>query len=178
MLRDPIPSPALNLRRQLRLRRTQLFHPRPQPRSIKRVDRKSPITTLRASQPALQPLARAPRRIGQRRVHNLHQLSISRRQLHTAKHTRFAHHRPAILLPRLQFGANLSSATRSVRMPEVHSTVIPALRYRNAPAAIDWLCNVIGFERHAVHEGPAGTIGHAELTIGGGMIMLGSEKGR
>lgn len=61
-------------------------------------------------------------------------------------------------------------------MPEVHSTVIPALRYRNAPAAIDWLCNVIGFERHAVHEGPAGTIGHAELTIGGGMIMLGSEK--
>ena len=25
------------------------------------------------------------------------------------------------------------------------STVIPALRYRNAPAAIDWLCRVFGF---------------------------------
>ena len=56
------------------------------------------------------------------------------------------------------------------------STVIPALRYRNAPAAIDWLCSVIGFERHAVYEGPDGTIGHAELTLHGGMIMLGSAK--
>src|SRR5580698_3621773 len=56
------------------------------------------------------------------------------------------------------------------------STVIPALRYRNAPAAIDWLCSVIGFERHAVYEGPEGTIGHAELTLNGGMIMLGSAK--
>jgi len=56
------------------------------------------------------------------------------------------------------------------------STVIPALRYRNAPAAIDWLCSVIGFERHAVYDGPDGTIGHAELTLNGGMIMLGSAK--
>jgi uncharacterized glyoxalase superfamily protein PhnB len=56
------------------------------------------------------------------------------------------------------------------------STVIPALRYRNAPAAIDWLCNVLGFERHAVHEGPDGSIGHAELSLNGGMIMLGSAK--
>jgi len=61
-------------------------------------------------------------------------------------------------------------------MTETHSTVIPALRYRNAPAAIDWLCSVIGFERHAVYEGPDGTISHAELTLNGGMIMLGSAK--
>jgi uncharacterized glyoxalase superfamily protein PhnB len=61
-------------------------------------------------------------------------------------------------------------------MPESRSTVIPALRYKDAPAAIDWLCNVIGFERKAVYEGPNGTIGHAELTLGGGMIMLGSAK--
>jgi uncharacterized glyoxalase superfamily protein PhnB len=56
------------------------------------------------------------------------------------------------------------------------STVIPALRYRNAPAAIEWLCSVIGFSRHAVYEGENGTIGHAELTLNGGMIMLGSAK--
>jgi uncharacterized glyoxalase superfamily protein PhnB len=56
------------------------------------------------------------------------------------------------------------------------STIIPALRYRNAPAAIDWLCRVFGFERHAVYEGPNGTIGHAELTLNGGMVMLGSAK--
>jgi len=56
------------------------------------------------------------------------------------------------------------------------STVIPALRYRNAPAAIDWLCQVIGFERHAVYETEPGVIGHAELALNGGMIMLGSAK--
>jgi uncharacterized glyoxalase superfamily protein PhnB len=56
------------------------------------------------------------------------------------------------------------------------STIIPALRYRNAPAAIDWLCQVLGFERRAVYPGPNDTIGHAELTLGGGMIMLGSQK--
>lgn len=56
------------------------------------------------------------------------------------------------------------------------STVIPALRYRNASAAIDWLCHVFGFEKHAIHHGPDNTIGHAELKLGGGMIMLGSER--
>lgn len=54
------------------------------------------------------------------------------------------------------------------------STVIPGMQYRNAPAAIEWLCSVLGFERHAVYPGPDNTIMHAELTLGGGMIMLGS----
>jgi uncharacterized glyoxalase superfamily protein PhnB len=53
---------------------------------------------------------------------------------------------------------------------------MPTLRYRDAHAAIDWLCNVLGFARHAVYPGPDNTIGHAELTLNGGMIMLGSEK--
>jgi uncharacterized glyoxalase superfamily protein PhnB len=59
-------------------------------------------------------------------------------------------------------------------MSESRSTVIPALRYRNAPAAIDWFCQVFGFEKKAVYEGPDGSIMHAELTLNGGMIMLGS----
>jgi uncharacterized glyoxalase superfamily protein PhnB len=33
------------------------------------------------------------------------------------------------------------------------ATVIPALRYRNAPAAIEWLCSAFGFEKHAVMLG-------------------------
>ena len=57
-----------------------------------------------------------------------------------------------------------------------NSTVMPALRYRDAPAAIDWLCQVLGFARHAVYTNPDGSIAHAELTLGGGMIMLGSHK--
>ncbi len=56
------------------------------------------------------------------------------------------------------------------------STIMPALRYQDAPAAIEWLCNVLGFERHAVYPGPDGTIAHAELTLNGGMVMLGSQK--
>ena len=62
-------------------------------------------------------------------------------------------------------------------MPDLSaSLIIPALRYRDAPAAIDWLCRVFGFSKHAVYPGPDHTIGHAELTLGGGMIMLGSHK--
>ena len=61
-------------------------------------------------------------------------------------------------------------------MRESSSTIIPGHRYRNAAAAIEWLCSVLGFERHAVYQGEDGTIAHAELTLGGGMIMLGTGK--
>ena len=61
-------------------------------------------------------------------------------------------------------------------MADSRSTVIPAFRYRDAPAAIEWLCKVLGFTRHAVYEGASGEINHAELALGGGMIMLGSMK--
>ncbi len=59
---------------------------------------------------------------------------------------------------------------------QTNSTIMPTLRYRNAPAAIDWLCEVLGFARHAVYSNPDGSIAHAELTLGNGMIMLGSVK--
>jgi uncharacterized glyoxalase superfamily protein PhnB len=61
-------------------------------------------------------------------------------------------------------------------MAETRSTVIPGHRYRNAAAAIDWLSKVFGFEQHVVYKGEDGSIAHAELTLGGGMIMLGSGK--
>lgn len=54
------------------------------------------------------------------------------------------------------------------------ATVIPCLRYRDAPAAIEWLCSVFGFQKHAVHANADGGIAHAQLSLGGGMIMLGS----
>lgn len=53
-------------------------------------------------------------------------------------------------------------------------TVIPCLRYRDAPAAIEWLCATFGFEKQAVYPNDDGTIAHAQLTFGNGMIMLGS----
>ena len=52
--------------------------------------------------------------------------------------------------------------------------VIATMRYNDAPAAIEWLCQAFGFERHMVVEGERNTIAHAQLTLGTGMIMLGS----
>ena len=53
-------------------------------------------------------------------------------------------------------------------------TVVPCLRYRHAPAAIEWLCQAFGFEKHLVVPNEDGTIAHAQLSFGNGMIMLGS----
>ena len=56
------------------------------------------------------------------------------------------------------------------------ATIIPCLRYRDANAAIEWLCRAFGFEKQTVFEGENGTIAHAQLTFGNGMIMLGSAS--
>ena len=55
------------------------------------------------------------------------------------------------------------------------ATVIPAMQYRDAPA-IEWLCTAFGFERHLIVPGENGTIAHAQLVCGNGMIMVGSVK--
>ena len=52
--------------------------------------------------------------------------------------------------------------------------IVPALHYRDAPAAIDWLCKAFGFERNLLVPGENNTIEHAQLKLGSGMIMLGS----
>lgn len=54
------------------------------------------------------------------------------------------------------------------------STVVPAMRYDNATAMIDWLTEAFGLEKHLVVPGPDGRVIHAELAFGNGMIMLGS----
>ena len=59
---------------------------------------------------------------------------------------------------------------------DTRTTMIPCLRYRDAPAAIDWLCKAFGFERHAVYPNDDGSIAHAQLIFGNGMVMLGSAR--
>ncbi|MEP7227159.1 MAG: VOC family protein [Gemmatimonadales bacterium] len=59
---------------------------------------------------------------------------------------------------------------------DTKATVIPCLRYREAPAAIEWLCRVFGFEKQLVVPGENGTIAHAQLSFGNGMIMVGSVQ--
>ena len=56
------------------------------------------------------------------------------------------------------------------------SIIIPTMRYKDAPAAIVWLCKAFGFEKHLVVPGENGTIAHAQLSFGNAMIMLGSEN--
>jgi uncharacterized glyoxalase superfamily protein PhnB len=54
------------------------------------------------------------------------------------------------------------------------ATITPCLRYRDAPAVINWLCRTLGFERALVVPNEDGTIAHAQLTYGNGMVMLSS----
>ena len=56
-----------------------------------------------------------------------------------------------------------------------HPSIIPTLRYRDAVAAIDWLCAAFGFERHAVYA-DGDVVHHAQLVFGNGMIMIGSAR--
>jgi uncharacterized glyoxalase superfamily protein PhnB len=53
-------------------------------------------------------------------------------------------------------------------------TVYPALRYRDAPAAIRLLTVAFGFRQVEVVPNADGTIAHAELGWGPGMVMLGT----
>ena len=56
--------------------------------------------------------------------------------------------------------------------------IIPTLRYEDAPKAIEWLCDMFGFEARLVVPGDDGLIVHAQLRNGKSMIMLGSAQNR
>ena len=55
------------------------------------------------------------------------------------------------------------------------TNVFPALRYADGAAAIEWLSKAFGFEKHVVVPGPGGSVAHAQLRFGAGMILLGSS---
>ena len=52
--------------------------------------------------------------------------------------------------------------------------IVPYLSYADAPAAIEFLCKAFGFEETYRLEMGDGRIGHAELTLGGNVLMLAS----
>ena len=56
-----------------------------------------------------------------------------------------------------------------------HPNIFPALRYRDANAALEWLQRAFGFSEKAVYRGDDGTVHHAELQLGAGMVMLGQQ---
>lgn len=52
--------------------------------------------------------------------------------------------------------------------------MFPTLRYRDPGAAVAWLCDTLGFQRHFVHE-EDGKVLHAQLRRGNGLIFLGPD---
>ena len=56
-------------------------------------------------------------------------------------------------------------------------SMYPTILYRDAKAAIRQLKDAFGFTEVCVYEGEDGTVMHAELSCGTGLVMLGS-KGR
>lgn len=55
-------------------------------------------------------------------------------------------------------------------------TLYPCLRSRDARRTIAWLGEAFGFHEVAVHDGPEGSVAHAELGLGNGVLMLGSAR--
>lgn len=58
------------------------------------------------------------------------------------------------------------------------ATIIPTMRYKDAAAAIQWLCSAFGFQQHLVVPGDDGQVIHAQLAFGNGMVMLGPAGDR
>ncbi|RQS76820.1 VOC family protein [Burkholderia sp. Bp8963] len=61
--------------------------------------------------------------------------------------------------------------TTPSRRPSISSAVF----YRDPWPALDWLERAFGFERSIVISTPDGRLVHAELTFGGGTVMIGGE---
>lgn len=59
---------------------------------------------------------------------------------------------------------------------KTNPNIFPTLRYEDASAAIDWLGRAFGFEEKEVHRGEDGTVQHAELRLGAGLVMLGQHR--
>lgn len=70
-----------------------------------------------------------------------------------------------------------SAAKKKVApIPPGYHTVTPYLVCRNAAAAIEFYKKALGAKEKLRMTAPDGTIAHAEITIGGSVVMLGEES--
>jgi uncharacterized glyoxalase superfamily protein PhnB len=56
-------------------------------------------------------------------------------------------------------------------------SIYPTLRYDDPKAAIAFLTGTLGLVEQAVHNNDDGTVGHAELSFGDGVVMISSRQG-
>jgi len=59
------------------------------------------------------------------------------------------------------------------RTGEIGTSVVPVLRYRDLPGAIDWLSTAFGFAAHRIDAANDGEVLFAHLTFGDAMVMVG-----
>lgn len=52
-------------------------------------------------------------------------------------------------------------------------TLVPYFGYRGAAGALRWLAEAFGFEKTLEYAADDGTIMHAEMSFGSGMVMVG-----
>jgi uncharacterized glyoxalase superfamily protein PhnB len=57
------------------------------------------------------------------------------------------------------------------------AAVVPILVYTDVAKAIHWLCSAFGFEERLRASDRNGVIGHAQLNIGEGTVMIGRAGG-
>lgn len=59
---------------------------------------------------------------------------------------------------------------------EKSPNIFPVFRYHDAPAAMAWLNKAFGFKSIMEIPGPSGSLAHAEMRMGPGVIMLASVR--
>ncbi len=62
----------------------------------------------------------------------------------------------------------MTDSPEATNLPSIY----PTLRYRDADAAITYLSDVLGLSLQERHDGPDGTVAHAQLAWGNGLVML------
>ena len=58
-------------------------------------------------------------------------------------------------------------------MADQTPNIYPFMRFADADAALDWLSRAFGFQQHEVYRSDDGTVQHAEMSVGPGLIMFG-----
>src|SRR5919107_526744 len=58
-------------------------------------------------------------------------------------------------------------------MADTTPNIFPFMRFADADAALEWLSRAFGFEPGEVYRDNQGRIGHAEISLGPGIVMFG-----
>lgn len=73
-----------------------------------------------------------------------------------------------------QVSTSSSDSSKTATAPGANA--IACLTYEDAPRAIQFIADVLGARVGQRHDGPDGTVAHAELWFGASCVMLGTRK--